>query len=90
MGKKCVRKGKAFGTLLTDLSKTFDCLDHILFLTKLNAYSFNLPALPLIHEYLSNRKKRTKIEITYRTWTEILFRITHGPIFRPISLSISF
>ena len=55
-------------TLLTDLSKTFDCLDHKLLTAKLNAYSFNLPALRLIHDYLPNRKQRIKIENTYTTW----------------------
>ena len=46
--KNSVDKGKAFGALLTDLSKTFDCLDHEL----LNAYGSTLSALGLIHDYL--------------------------------------
>ena len=54
-------------TLLIDLSKTFDCLDRILLTAKLNAYSFKLPALSLIHDYLSNRKQRIKIENNYIT-----------------------
>ena len=61
--KNSTDKGKAFGALLTDLSKAFDCLDHELLTAKLNAYGFTLPALRLIHDYLSNRKQRTKIEI---------------------------
>ena len=60
--EKCVDKGKDLGALLIDLSKAFDCLDHKLLTYKLNAYSLNIPALRLIHEYLSNRKQRTKIE----------------------------
>ena len=47
--KNSVDKGKAFGALLTDLSKAFDCLDHELLTAKLNAYGFTLPVLPLIH-----------------------------------------
>ena len=60
--EKCVGKGKDFGTLLTDLSKAFVFLDHKLLIYKLNAYSLNIPALRLIHDYLLNRKQRIKIE----------------------------
>ena len=58
--KKCVGKRKGFGALLTDLSKTFDCFDHQLLTYKLNAYSLKIPALRLIHDYLSNRKQKNK------------------------------
>ena len=37
-----------FGTLLTDLSKTFSCLSHDLLLAKLNAYGLSL-VLILVH-----------------------------------------
>ena len=58
--KKSADNGQAFGALLTDLSKAFDCLDHEFLFAKLNAYGFSLPALKLVHDYLSNRKQRTK------------------------------
>ena len=60
--KNSVDKGGSFGALLTDLSKAFDYLDHELFNAKLNAYRFTLPAIRLIHDHLSNRKQRTKID----------------------------
>ena len=63
-----VDKGKFFGAFLTDLSKAFDCLNHELLTAKLNAYGFTLPALRLIHDYLSNRKQRTKIDDNYSSW----------------------
>ena len=81
--KRSVDKGKSFGTLLTDLSKTFDCLDYELLAAKLNAYGFNLPALRLIHDYLSNRKQRTKINDKYSSWSEILFGVPQGSILGP-------
>ena len=52
---KCEKNGKNMSvreTLLIDLSKAFDCLDHKLLTAKLNANSFDLPALRLIHDYL--------------------------------------
>ena len=63
--KRSVDNGKAFDTLLTDLSKDFDRFDHELQIVKLNAYGFSLTALKLIYDYLSNRKQRTKINSSY-------------------------
>ena len=59
--KRSVNEGKVFGALLTNLSKTFDCLDHELLIAKLNAYGFSLPALRPINDYLSSRRQRTRI-----------------------------
>ena len=55
-----------FGPLLTDLSETFDFLDHEILIAKLNTYGFTLPALKLVYNYdhLSNRKQRTKVNRT--------------------------
>ena len=38
MGKEATDNNKAFGALLTDLSKAFDCLSHALLIAKLHAY----------------------------------------------------
>ena len=56
--EKCFDNGKVSDVLLTDLSKAFDCLEHELLTAKSNAYSFNPPALRLIHDYLSNTNLR--------------------------------
>ena len=62
------------------LSKAFDCLSHKLLLAKLHAYGFSLSALRLIHNYLTNRKQRTKIKSSYSSWEEILFGVPQGSI----------
>ena len=70
--KAAVDKGKAFGNLLTNMSKAFDCLNHELLCAKLNVYGFTLPALKLVHDYLSDRKQRTRVNNLSSTWFEIL------------------
>ena len=73
--KRSVGNGKAFGALLTDLSKAFDCLDHELLIAKQNTYGFSLTASKLIHDDLSNRKQWTKINSSYSSWHEIIFGV---------------
>ena len=82
--KRSVDSGKAFGALLTDLSKAFDCLDHELLIAKLNAYGFSLPALRLIHDYLSHRKQRTRVDNSYSEWLAVMFRVPQGSILGPL------
>ena len=66
--KGAVDDKKVFGALLT-----FDCLSHGLIIAKLNVYGFSLPALKLIHDFLSSRQQRTKINRDFSSWEEILF-----------------
>ena len=86
--KKSVDNSKMFGALLTDLSKAFDCLDHELLIAKLNAYAISLTALKLVHNYLSNRKQRTKINSTCCRLLETIFGVPQGSILEPLLLSI--
>ena len=81
---KCgVDRGKRFSTLLTDLSKAFHCLDHELLIARRNTYGFSLPALKLVHNYLSQRKQRTKVKYTYSCWLQIIFGVPQDSILEP-------
>ena len=82
-----VDSGKASGALLTDLPKSFDCLDHELLISKLNAYGFTLPALRLIHDFLSQRKQRTRVNNSYSKWLAVMFGIPQGSILGPLLLN---
>ena len=86
--KSEVDKTQVFGAYLMDLSKAFDCLSPELIIAKLNAYGFSLFALKLIHNHLSKRQQKTKINQSYSTWKDILFGVLQGSILGPISFNI--
>ena len=78
--KKLIAECNTF-ELLTNLSKALDYLKHQLHISKLNAYGFNLPILKLIHDYLSNRKQRTKVN--YSDKLSIFGRVPQGSVLEP-------
>ena len=47
--EKGCRYGRAFGALLTDLSKASDCIPHDLIIAKLEAYGFQRDPLRLVY-----------------------------------------
>ena len=77
-----------FVPLLTDLWKTFYCLDQELLIAKLNAYGFRLTVLKLVKNYLSNRKPRAKINSSYISLLEIIFGVPQGSILGPLLFNI--
>ena len=59
------------GAILTDLSKTFDCISHNLLIAKLHAYGFDRNALKVIHDYLSGRSQNTKVTSSFNDFSDV-------------------
>ena len=86
--KQTLDKNGVAGTLLTDLSKAFDCIQHDLLIAKLHAYGFSMESLQLIGNYLSNRKQRTRINSAFSEWVNIIFGVPQSSILGPLLFNI--
>jgi len=79
---------KIVGTVLMDLSKAYDCLPHDLLIAKLAAYGVEYHSLFFIHDYLSNRKQRVRINDSYSKFLYILLGVPQGSILGPLLFNI--
>ena len=61
-----------------------NCFSQELLLAKLHAYGFSIVALRLIHGYLTNRQQRTKINMSFSSWEEIVFGVPQGSMLGPL------
>ena len=75
-------------SVLTNLSKSFDCICHNLLIAKLNAYGFDGNALKLIEDYPSDRSQKTKVGSPFSTYLDIIYSGPQGSILRPLLLNI--
>ena len=55
--RRTVDRGGQAGALLTDLSKTFEGIDHELIIAKLYAYEFDKNSLYFINSHLKGNKE---------------------------------
>ena len=82
--EKNMDKGKSCAALLTDLSKTLDCIVSNFLTAKLEAYGFSYKGVKVMHYYLTDRKCKTKINDSFSYFVDLLLGIPQGSILGPL------
>ena len=67
-----------------DLSKVYDSLPHDFLVAKFEAYGIDKNGINLIHNYLTNRKQRTKVSSSYSDWYDKVRGIPQVSILGPL------
>ena len=87
--QKCLdASDRIVATLLMDLSKAYDCVNHDLIISKLEAYGVGEKSLRLIQNYLSQRQQRVKVGSSFSEWLEIILGIPQVSILGPILFNV--
>ena len=80
--------GENIGTVLMDLSKGFDCIEHGLLLAKLNAYGFSRKALRFVTSSLENRHQRVKVNGSFSAYKQLSLGVPQGSVLGPLFFNI--
>ena len=72
--KQAIDNNNVFVTVITDLSKIFDCVNHEFLIGKSDTCGFDSPSLKFGSGYLNLRKQKTKIGSVFSDYLNILFR----------------
>ena len=89
--KKALDQGSKYGSLLSDISKAFDCLPHGLIVkrdAKLDAYGFSIESLKLINSNLTDPKQRVKMNDQFSSWLDTIVGVLQGSILGPLLFNI--
>lgn len=81
---KSIDKGEVVSALLIDLSKAFDCVDHLRLIYKLNRAGIRGPILSLLTSYLRNRKQFVSIDGKSSEMRSIQMGVPQGSILGPL------
>ena len=71
-------------TVIIDLSKAFDTIDHNLLLKKLYTYGVHRSELSWFTDYLAKRKMRVVVDGASSEWARVSMGVPQGSILGPL------
>ena len=75
---------KFVGSIMIDLSKAFDTVDHCIPLKKLSRYGVKGKELSWFENYLQERKQRVRVGDVYSGWSGVRKGVPQGSILGPL------
>ena len=68
MSNKILDQEEYIFSVFMNLSKTFETLNHDLFIAKIGLFEFEIDALKYMESYLMNRKRRVRVNKYFSEW----------------------
>ena len=68
MWNKILDQEEYIFSVFMNLSKTFETLNHDLFIAKIGLFEFEIDALKYMESYLMNKKQRVRVNKYFSEW----------------------
>ena len=68
MSNKILDQEEYIFSVFMNLSKTFETLNHDLFIAKIGLFEFEIDALKYMESYLMNKKQRVRVNKYFSEW----------------------
>ena len=86
--RKIMGDRKIAAAALLDLSKAFDSINHKTLRTKLNDLNFDISAINLIYDFISERQQCTNINDVKSEWIKLYQGVPQGTILGPLLFNL--